>query len=133
MPGALWSGLYGCSWKWYLLETRGEEARNADDYYNEAGGVGTPRSKQAASQRYLPVVLAAMLRESDRVGGYAVRAGRDVVRLQAVAAVVLDRVLVVAVQAVADGHARRAVESVLEVVADHPEVRQTHPTRLHRA
>lgn len=92
-----------------------------------------PRPRVEPNRRYLPVVLAAMLWESDRVGGYAVRAGRDVVRLQTVAAVVRDRVLVVAVQTVADGHSRRAVESVLEVVADHTEVRQTHPTRLHRA
>lgn len=44
-----------------------------------------------------------------------------------------DAVLVAAPQAVAHHDAGRSVEAILQVVAHHPEIRQPHPARLHRA
>lgn len=83
--------------------------------------------------RFLPVIFSTMLGSTaNRISWYTVRTRCNIVRLQTVAVVMLNRILTVAVQTIAHHHTGRAIEAIFQIVAHQTEIRQTHPACFHR-
>lgn len=128
-PGALWSGMYGFNWKWYLnrdthtKETMKKGEKVSGFHWKTFIKSHLNRSLEEKCEYLskgfqlnllkLPVIFSSMIIPSNGIRWYAVRARGDIIWWYIIAMLMCNRIFTCSIRTVANHHTWCSIEAIL--------------------